>query len=90
MTGAAPSPAVRLRHNGGVARNVYRIVPSGPGWELHFAGRIVGRWRVKDTALRRAHELASEDQPSLVTLYGKGGVPEREWSYGLDPYPAGG
>ena len=67
-----------------MARNVYRIFPDENLWAVVFGGRVVGRWRVKENAVRRARSLASVDEPSLVTVHRPDGSVEREWIYGHD------
>ena len=67
-----------------MARNAYRVVADDHLWAVVFGGKVVGRWRIKENAIRRARALASEDEPSLVTVHGPGGAIENEWIYGHD------
>jgi streptogramin lyase len=73
-----------------MARNVYRLAPDGHLWALHVGGRVLGRWRSRDGALRRAQAIADGDQPSVLVVHGPDGSIEYEHSFGHDPHPAGG
>jgi hypothetical protein len=70
-----------------VARNIYRVIPEGALWAVQFGGSVVGRWRVKDNAVRRARSLAASDEPSMVTIHRPDGSIEREWRFGHEPSP---
>ena len=73
-----------------MARNVYRVVPLENLWALQIGGRVLGRWRSRDNAVRRAAALAERDQPSVVVVYRRDGSVDYEHSHGHDPFPAGG
>ena len=73
-----------------MARNVYRVVPEQNLWTLQIGGRVLGRWRSRDNAVRRAASLAETDQPSVVVVHRRDGSVEYEHPHGHDPFPAGG
>jgi Uncharacterized protein conserved in bacteria (DUF2188) len=73
-----------------VARNIYRVMRDGRLWVVQIGRRTLGRWRLKDNAVRRAREWASQDEPSLVTVHDADGSIEGEFPYGHDPYPSTG
>jgi hypothetical protein len=73
-----------------MARNVYRLVPEGTVWRVQIGGRVLGKWRSRDNALRRAQAYAAADQPSTLVVHGRDGSVESEHPFGHDPHPAGG
>ena len=73
-----------------MARNIYRLTPEGHLWTLQVGGRVLGKWRSRDGALRRAQAIAAGDQPSLLIVLGPDGEVEHEHPFGHDPHPAGG
>jgi hypothetical protein len=73
-----------------MARNIYRLTPDGHLWALQVGGGVLGRWRSRDGALRRAQAVAAGDQPSLLVVHAPDGSVEHEHSFGHDPHPAGG
>jgi hypothetical protein len=72
-----------------MARNIYRVVPQGIGWGVQLGGRLLGRWRSRANALRRAQAYAAADQPSTLVVHARDGSVESEHSIGHDPHPAG-
>ncbi|HEY7283425.1 MAG TPA: DUF2188 domain-containing protein [Actinomycetota bacterium] len=73
-----------------MARNIYHLLPDGHLWMLQVGKRVLGRWRSRDGALRRAQAVASGDQPSLLIVHDRDGGVEYEHPFGHDPHPAGG
>src|SRR4051794_2679531 len=52
-----------------MARNIYRLSAEGHLWTLQVGGHVLGRWRSRDGALRRAQAIAAGDQPSLLVVH---------------------
>ncbi len=71
-----------------MARNVYRVVADERLWAVQIGGRVLGRWRSRDNAIRRASAMAEGDQPSLVIVHRGDGSIEYERPFGHDPHPA--
>jgi len=71
-----------------LARNIYRVVPDSTLWAVQIGRRVLGRWRSRDNAIRRAAAMAEGDQPSLVIVHRRDGSIEYERPHGHDPHPA--
>ena len=73
-----------------MARNIYRLLPDGHLWTLQVGKRVLGRWRSRQGAVRRAQSVAAGDQPSLLVVYDRDGSVELEQPFGHDPHPSSG
>lgn len=72
-----------------MARTVYRIVPTGQGWQLRRNETALKRYDDRDDAILEADRLARANQPSQVLIHDDRAQLQLHRDYGHDWARAG-